>query len=99
MGLKTRIVFHRCRHPFRAAMDGDDVDVMDAWSRGLVPHVQPEKPVMSRGTQWPKVPAGHDRLQDLMNMWLAGLCSESKDALREFLFLGALWVEFSGFPW
>ena len=85
LGLKTKIVLLHPHHPFRAAMDGDEIDVMEAWRRGLVPHVQPEKPAMSRTIEWPRV-----RLQNLMSMWLAGLCSESQCALREFLFLGTM---------
>ena len=60
-------------------------DVMDEWRKGNVPHVVPDRPVPVR--EWPKVPAGPDRLRTLTSMWLSGLPTESQLALRAFMLL------------
>ena len=39
--------------------------------------------------EWPRIPAGPDRLQSLMDMWISELPHENQMALKAFLFLGA----------
>lgn len=74
--------FHR--QPMASA---DPVDVSRDWEAGLVPHIRPERPNPVR--EWPRVPAGPDRLQSLMDMWMSGLPHENQMALKAFLFPGA----------
>ena len=58
-------------------------DVVAAWKRGEVEHVQPRRPVATK--QWPHVPAGPGRLVEVLRMWIDGLPDEKKDTLRMFL--------------
>lgn len=63
-------------------------DVLEAWSSGQVPHQVPYRsPAAFAEPKWPHVPAGPDRLQQVMRMWIAGLQHEQKDSLRSFLSL------------
>ena len=65
----------------------EPVDVSRDWDAGLVPHIRPERPSPVR--EWPRIPAGPDRLQSLMDMWISELPHENQMALKAFLFLGA----------
>ena len=58
-------------------------DVIEAWYKGQVPHVQPNRPTTKQG--WPHVRAGPDRLYGLMSLWTSGLPSDIKDSLHSFL--------------
>ena len=65
-----------------------NLNVLADWLAGKVPHVNPERPKAVR--EWPRVPAGPDRLAKLMNMWVGGLPLESRQALRSFMLHGSV---------
>lgn len=59
------------------------LDILQEWREGRVPHVQPSLPQAKR--VWGRVPAGPDRLEKLLGMWIDKLPEDRKDALRLFL--------------
>eukprot|EP00438_Fugacium_kawagutii_P014006 Skav204081 [mRNA] locus=scaffold3129:117954:120142:+ [translate_table: standard] len=59
------------------------IDVLKDWQAGHVPDVRPSK-IYDKNV-WPRVSAGPERLQRLMDMWLQGLSDEVKDTLRNWL--------------
>ena len=63
------------------------VDVNVDWQAGRVKHIRPEKPA-GASRQWPHVPAGPERLESLLAMWIGGLPTDQKSKLKSFLFLG-----------
>lgn len=72
--------------PTLVHMSESELNVLDAFKTGEVPHIKPEVPCPSRS--WPRIPAGPERLEQLLSLWFAELPDHRKDSLRAFLSLG-----------